>query len=348
MKDGLNRRDMLKLSVASSAAFAAGGIFKIAEAASNNQSHESKPQHAGKQPSISTPSQALFEGFESLNINTGEVEINLKRAGRGKPVLLLHGYPETHAMWHKIAPRMAKKYTVILPDLRGYGDSSTPSGTENHSNYSKRVMALDQIKVMERLGYKTFDVVGHDRGARVAHRLMRDYPDRINRGAVMDIMPTLDMYEKTDMTFARGYYHWFFLIQPFDLPEHMIGGDPAYFVRRCLNSWSRNAGSFPDEVVAEYIRCFSKPGVIHGTCEDYRASATIDLEHDRQERYKKIQSPLLVLWGGKSFISRAYDVLGIWRQYAVNVEGRPIPSGHFLPEESPEETYDALVEFLDK
>jgi len=287
-------------------------------------------------------------GNSPFNGKHSDVRINLRRGGRGKPVLLLHGYPETHIMWHRIAPRLAQQYTVILPDLRGYGDSSTPADTEDHSNYSKRVMASDQIKVMEQLGYRTFDVVGHDRGARVAHRLTRDYPDRVNRCVVMDIIPTLEMYEKTNLAFARGYYHWFFLVQPFDMPEHLIGGDPAYFVRWCLKSWSRNPGAFSDEVISEYLRCFSKPGVIHGTCEDYRASVGIDLDHDRHERYKKIQNPLLVLWGAKGFINRAYDVMGIWTQYASTAEGKPIPSRHFLPEESPDETYQALIEFLNK
>ena len=349
MQDNVKRRDILKISIAAGVAMASNGLARVVGAAPADGNADKKQEQAANRPSqLQDNSQRFFNGFEPLKINTGDVEINLKRGGKGKPVLLLHGYPETHVMWHKLASRLAQKYTVVLTDLRGYGDSSSPTGAQDHSNYSKRVMALDQVMVMEKLGYKTFDIVGHDRGARVAHRLMRDHPNRINRGAIMDIMPTLDTYEKTDMIFARGYYHWFFLIQPPDLPEHLIGVDPEYFVRKCLNSWGRNPDSFSDDAVKEYVRCFSKPEVIHSTCEDYRASATIDLEHDRQDRSKKIECPLLVLWGGKSFISRAYDVLGIWSKYASHVEGSPIPSGHFLPEEAPEETYNVLVKFLDR
>jgi haloacetate dehalogenase len=291
----------------------------------------------------------LFEEFKSTRIDTGGVEINVKYAGKGKPILLLHGYPQTHAMWYKLAPRLvAQNYSVVVTDLRGYGESSRPIGLADHSNDSKRAMASDQVKVMEELGFDTFDLVGHDRGARVAHRLLLDYPDKVRSCTMMDITPTYDMYKTTDMAFARGYYHWFFLIQPFDLPERLIGSHPEFYLRSLLNSWSRNPGSFDEEVVVEYVRCFLQPGAVHSTCEDYRAAATIDMEHDEQDRDKRIDVPMLILWGGKGLVGRLYDVLSVWRERAANVVGGPLPCGHFLPEEAPEETYQALLEFLKK
>lgn len=288
-----------------------------------------------------------FEGFKTARINTGDVEINVKYAGSGKPVLLLHGYPETHMMWNQLAPRLvAQNRTVIATDLRGYGDSSKPIGLADHSNYSKRAMAYDQVKVMEALGFDKFDLVGHDRGARVAHRLILDYPEKVSSCTMMDIVPTYDMYKLTDMDFARGYYHWFFLIQPFGIPERLIGSNPEFYLRSCLTSWSRTHGCFDEQMVLDYVRAFSQPGAIHSTCEDYRASATIDLEHDKEDRDKKIDTPLLILWGEKGLVGKLYDVLALWRDRASNVVGHSLPCGHFLPEEAPEETYQALIEFL--
>lgn len=288
-----------------------------------------------------------LKGFEEIRVDLGDVEINVNYAGRGKPILLLHGYPQTHMMWHKVAHGLVEQnYTVVATDLRGYGDSSKPIGCKDHSNYSKRVMAGDQVKVMSQLGFDKFDLVGHDRGARVAHRLILDYPERVSSCTLMDILPTYDMYKTTNMEFAKGYYHWFFLIQPLGIPEHLIGSDPAFYLRSLLNSWSRNQDCFDEQLVKEYIRAFSFPHAVHATCEDYRAAATIDLVHDQEDRSKKIETPLLVLWGEKGLVGRLYDVLGAWHDRASHVVGRSLPCGHFLPEEAPEETFQALMEFL--
>lgn len=255
--------------------------------------------------------------------------------------MLLHGYPQTHVIWHKIAPLLARDFTVVCADLRGYGDSST-----GHSDYSKRAMARDQVELMNRLGFDRFAVVGHDRGGRVAHRLALDHARNVTRLALLDIAPTVDMFAATDQAFATAYYHWFFLIQPNNLPERMIGADPKFFLHRCLNAWSRVPGAFTTEALAEYERCFAKPEVIHATCEEYRASAGIDLEHDAADRQRKIACPVLALWGGLGFVGRQFDVLKLWRGRADDVRGAPIPCGHFLPEEAPGETYRALAEFL--
>ncbi|MGK7885248.1 MAG: alpha/beta fold hydrolase [Crocosphaera sp.] len=288
----------------------------------------------------------MFANFQNLVIQTSEVKINLLKGGEGYPILLLHGYPQTHVMWHKIASRLAEKFTVIIPDLRGYGDSDKPSGTPNHYNYSKRVMAADQIEVMSQLGYEEFYLVGHDRGGRVAHRLTLDYPHKVKKLALLDIAPTYQMYTTTDQEFATAYYHWFFLIQPFPFPETLINNNPDFFLTHCLQSWSQTESAFTPEVMAEYLRCFRDPQTVHGTCEDYRASATIDLEHDRQDIDKKIECPLLVLWGNKGVIEKKYDVIESWQKRAINVQGKPISCGHFLPEESPEEIYKSIKTFF--
>ena len=288
----------------------------------------------------------LLDGFESKRISTRETEINLKVAGKGPALLLLHGYPQTHVIWHKIAPELARTHTVIIPDLRGYGDSGKPPSDSTHAAYSKRAMAADQVQVMDALGLEKFSVVGHDRGGRVAHRMVRDYPERVNKIAVLDIAPTATMYETTDMKFATAYYHWFFLIQPYDLPEHMIGADPQFYLMKKIKSWGRTDGAITDEAFAEYLRCFSDPGTIHATCEDYRAAATIDLKHDAVDGGHKIDNPLLVLWGQDGFVGKAYDVLETWRAVASNVSGHSVPGGHYVPEEAPKETLKALETFL--
>lgn len=273
--------------------------------------------------------------FRAERISTSGAEINLVHGGKGPPLLLLHGYPQTHAMWHRVAPDLAEDFHVICPDLRGYGDSSRPVSDEAHTAYSKREMARDMAEVMTALGYQQFAVAGHDRGARVTHRLALDYPERIVRVCVMDIAPTLHMFRHTDQNFATGYYHWFFLIQPAGLPERMIGADPDYFLNEKLARWSGPEASFDPGAVAEYLRCFRDPAVIHASCEDYRAAAGIDLEHDELDRDRKVESPLLVLWGGKGFVHRSYDVVAVWQSYADRVEGRLLDCGHFLPEEAP-------------
>ncbi|MCG8360983.1 MAG: alpha/beta hydrolase [Kiloniellales bacterium] len=288
----------------------------------------------------------MFEGFETRHIETSGAEIHLRRGGEGPPLLLLHGYPQTHVMWHKIAPRLAERFTVVAADLRGYGDSSKPDGGARHKAYAFRAMAQDQAEVMATLGYERFRVVGHDRGARVTHRLALDHPERVEKAAVLDIAPTLTMYERTDMDFARAYYHWFFLIQPFDLPERLIGADPAAYLERKIGAWSRRDGVFDPAAVAEYKRCFAKPEAIHASCEDYRAAADIDLEHDRADLHRKLACPLLVLWGAEGVVGRTYDVLAVWRERAEEVSGEALACGHFLAEERPEETLAALQAFL--
>jgi haloacetate dehalogenase len=288
----------------------------------------------------------MLEGFTTARLETAGASIHLRQGGQGPPLLLLHGYPETHLMWHKIATSLARRFTVICPDLRGYGDSSKPPAGSDHGGYSKRAMAADQADVMSRLGFPRFQVVGHDRGARVVHRLCLDHPDRVTRAAVLDIIPTATVFARTDKRLATYYFHWFFLIQPEDLPERLIGGAPDYFLGRMLQAWSRNEGVFAEAALAEYGRCFRDPATIHATCEDYRAGASIDLEHDEADAGKKIACPLLVLWGEKGVVGRLYDPLAIWREKAVEVTGRALPCGHFLPEEAPEETLAALDAFL--
>ncbi len=284
--------------------------------------------------------------FTELKLQTGSGEINLVHGGTGAPLLLLHGYPQTHAMWHEVAPRLADRFHLVCPDLRGYGDSAKPATTPDHYPYSKRAMALDMVEAMGALGHRQFFVAGHDRGARVAHRLALDHPGMVRKACVMDIAPTYHMFMNTDRHFATGYYHWFFLIQPDGLPERMIGADPAYYLKEKLKRWSAPGAKFSDRAVAEYVRCFSRPEAIHASCEDYRAAAGIDLEHDEKDRGRKIECPLLVLWGAKGFVQRSYDVLGVWREYARTVEGRMLDCGHFLPEEQPEAVADALRRFF--
>lgn len=288
----------------------------------------------------------MFEGFVSKKIKTSEIEVNLKIAGNGPPLLLLHGYPQTHVIWHKIAPKLAEKFTVVTPDLRGYGDSDKPPTTSDHAPYSKRAMAQDQVEVMQHFGFEKFSVVGHDRGARVAHRMVRDHPEKIEKIAVLDISPTNEMYETTDKVFATAYYHWFFLIQPNGLPEGMIGKDPEFYLQNKFKSWGRSKDAITKEAYGEYLRCFSTPQAIHASCEDYRAAATIDLEHDAQDKGKKITQPLLALWGNEGFVGNHYDVLKTWRNVAHNVCGHGVKGGHYVPEEAPQETLKALIDFL--
>ncbi|PHQ26999.1 alpha/beta hydrolase [Marinobacter guineae] len=290
----------------------------------------------------------LPEPFKYQSVQTGEATINFAHAGSGSPLLLLHGYPQTHLMWHRVAPALARDFHVICPDLRGYGDSSKPDSDPDHQTYSKRQMASDMVAVMEALGYQRFSVAGHDRGARVTHRLCLDYAERVERACVMDIAPTLHMFEHTDQAFATGYYHWFFLIQQDGLPEHMIGLDPDYYLREKLTRWSAPGAEFDSEAVQEYVRCFSRPDAIHASCEDYRAAASIDLVHDRKDRSegRKVACPLQVLWGNKGFVNRTYEVLTVWRDYASKVEGGALSCGHFLPEEAPEAVIDELRRFF--
>ncbi len=291
---------------------------------------------------------ALFPGFERRRIRASGATINLVAGGAGPAVLLLHGYPETHVMWHKVAPKLARKYTVVCPDLRGYGDSSKPKGLADHSNYSKRAMALDMAEVMTKLGFERFHLAGHDRGARVAHRLARDHGKRVRSLTVMDISPTLKMYRSTDMAFARAYYHWFFLIQPAPLPEKLLAGQvPAYILGR-IGRGRSGLRHFSKAAQREYLRCFRDPRTIHATCEDYRASASIDLNHDKDDFNKKLAMPVLALWGRQGVIEAQFDCLADWREVAKNVTGRALDCGHFLPEEKPADVLLELERFLAK
>jgi haloacetate dehalogenase len=289
---------------------------------------------------------ALFPGFQRRRIRTSGATINLVTAGRGEPVLLLHGYPQTHAIWHRIAPPLARTYTVICADLRGYGDSSKPKGLPDHSNYSKRAMALDMVEVMEALGHRSFHLVGHDRGARVAHRLAIDHGERVRTLTVLDISPTLKMFESTNLAFATAYYHWFLMQQPAPLPEQMLAGQVPFYILGRVGRAKPNLKKFAKEPVAEYVRCFSDPRSIHASCEDYRASGTIDLEQDRADRGRKLQMPVQALWGSQAVIGQQFDCLSDWREVAESVTGHALDCGHFLPEEAPRETLEAVTRFV--
>jgi len=288
----------------------------------------------------------MLHGFEHTRIETSGATIALSHGGSGPPLLLLHGYPQNHYMWHKIAPQLAERFTVVAADLRGYGDSSKPESGPRHEAYSKRAMAQDQVEAMAALGFERFAVAGHDRGGRVAHRMALDHPDRVTRLAVLDIVPTHTVFARADAKLAMAYYHWFFLAQPYDLPERLIGADPTYYLTRKLAHWGRDQAAFTRNARSEYARCFRNPATIHASCEDYRAGATIDLEHDEADLGIKVLAPLLALWGEDGFVGRNYDVLGTWREKAESVTGRAVPGGHFLPEEAPEETLAAMTAFF--
>jgi haloacetate dehalogenase len=288
----------------------------------------------------------LFKNFKKIKIRTAGATINLVTGGSGPAVLLLHGYPETHAMWHKVAPALARDYTVVCADLRGYGDSSKPRGLPDHSNYSKRAMARDMAEVMTRLGHRKFHLVGHDRGGRVAHRLARDHGSRVRSLTVLDISPTLKMYESTDKAFATAYYHWFFLIQKAPLPEMLLAKQVPHYILRRIGRGPGGIGVFDRNALKEYVRAFRDPRTIHATCEDYRAAATIDLVHDRKDLRKKIAMPVLVLWGKHGVIEAMFKPLADWREVASDVRGRALDCGHFLPEERPMEVLRELRRFL--
>jgi haloacetate dehalogenase len=283
----------------------------------------------------------MFEGFELSWIETGEIRVRVRHGGSGPPLLLLHGHPQTHALWCRIAPALARDFTVIAPDLRGYGDSAKPPSAADHEPYSKRAMARDQIALMRHFGFERFLLAGHDRGGRVGYRLALDHPEAVERLAVLDIVPTGEMYRRADMSFGLGYWHWFFLPQPYPLPERMIGADPeAYYFRD-------HREIFDPEALADYLRFVRDPATIHAMCEDYRAGASYDFKLDEAERGKRrIACPLLALWGAKGFMPKWYDVLAVWRDWADDVRGQAIDSGHYLAEEAPEATYAALRNFF--
>jgi haloacetate dehalogenase len=289
----------------------------------------------------------FLSGFALYNFTTSSgMTIRFALAGSGPALLLLHGHPQTHVTWRKVAPQLAEQYTVVTPDLRGYGDSGKPDGGERHINYSKRAMAADLVELMEALELDRFAVVGHDRGGRVAHRLALDYPDHVLRLALFDIAPTATMYARTDKAFATRYFWWFFLIQPFPLPERLIDADPEFFLRTHIDGQNKVPGATEQAAFDEYLRCYLDPKTRHAICEDYRAAAGIDLEQDATDNDTLLAMPVLALWGARGTVGALYDVLETWREKAIDVRGRALNCGHTLQEERPEEVLAELNHFL--
>jgi haloacetate dehalogenase len=286
----------------------------------------------------------VFEGFAQRRLRANGIHINVTSGGRGPPLMLLHGYPQTHVMWHRVAPRLAEHFTVVCPDLRGYGDSSKPPSDSTHAPYAKRTMANDAVALMRELGHERFALAGHDRGARVARRLALDHPQSVTRLVLLDIVPTATIYDTLDQRRATTVWRFFFLTQPPDLPERLIGADPPYYLNRTLDEWAGRAEALTAEARAEYERCFDA-ATVHASCEDYRAGATIDRVHDREDAERSITSPVLVLWSS-SGIGATYDVLRIWQDEAEDVGGRALDSGHFLAEERPDEVGQELLTFF--
>lgn len=314
----INRRDALKQAA-------------VLAAATLGRSTEAEAQV----PAAGGAAADFFPGFTSERVKTSGAEINLVRAGSGPPLLLLHGAPQTHISWRLVAPELAKTYTVIVPDLRGYGDSSKPADTADHANYSKRAMALDQVEVMKHFGFEKFPVVGHDRGGRVGHRLALDHADKVTKLAVLDIIPTYYLYTHVTLEFIQAYFHWFNYVRAAPGPEDQLKAQ--YEAQRAKAT---------TDVQREYMRVYSDPANIHGMCEDYRASASIDLKHDEESWGRKVQCPLLTLWGLKGPMGRLYDVLAIWKERGVNVTGRGLAAGHNLQEDAPAEVLSELRAFL--
>ncbi|GAO00387.1 esterase/lipase [Komagataeibacter xylinus NBRC 13693] len=288
----------------------------------------------------------LLPGFTWRDIEVNGVRIRTATGGNGPPLLMLHGHPQMHLTWHKVAPALAKRFTIVAPDLRGYGDSAKPEGGTDHANYSKRAMAADLVGVMHQLGFERFMVVGHDRGGRVAHRMALDAPQAVEKLVLLDIAPTATMYARTNMEFARRYFWWFFLIQPAPLPERLISGDPDFFLESHIAGQIKIPGSVDPRVMAEYRRCYADPAMRHAACEDYRAAAGIDLVHDAADADKRIEAPLLNLWGARGTVGALYDVVETWREKAVDVRGYAIDCGHSPQEEAPVELLHRLDAFL--
>lgn len=289
----------------------------------------------------------LFPGIAAERRIVNGIGIVFRRVGKGPPLLLVHGFPQTHAIWHRVAPRLAQHFSLVMPDLRGYGDSDKPPTTDDHAPFSKRTMAQDLVELMQALGHDRWSICGHDRGGRVAHRLALDHSDRVARLMVLDISPTRTMYERTTMEFARQYYHWFFLIQPAPLPERLIGADPGFYIRSKLGAWGPGGlALFDPRALAEYERCFT-PAAIHTMCEDYRAAASIDLEHDRADGERRLQCPLHVLWGERGVVHRLFTPVADWQAKAGReVTGRTTPGGHYIPEESPDLLVDEMLAYF--
>ncbi len=290
----------------------------------------------------------MLEQFSSFTIERSGVRLYGRVGGQGTPLLLLHGHPQSHVMWHRVAPKLAENFTVVMMDLRGYGDSGRPLSDASHAVYSKREVALDAIAVMKHHGFERFSVLSHDRGARVAHRLAADHPDAVQRLMLLDIAPTLAMYQNTSQAFATAYWHWFFLIQPPPLPEALITSDPARYVRSVMGKRHAGITAFAPDALAEYERCAQIAGTAHSICEDYRASSSIDLDHDRADIAAglKLPQPLRVLWGEHGTVAQCFDVMALWRERASNVTGRALPCGHYIAEEAPAELLAEAVQFF--
>lgn len=289
--------------------------------------------------------QDFFPGFERKRVAVSGAEIAAVVGGSGPPLLLLHGFPQSLVMWHRVAPALAERFTVIAADLRGYGESSVPTSSPDHAPYAFRAMAADQVALMSSLGFEKFLVCGHDRGARTTHRMALDHPQRVIAAAMLDILPTLYHYENVSRTFATGYYHWFFFIQPFDLPERLIGTNTDYFLEKTFGRIGRKDVIDPRAMDC-YASAFRDPSRLHAMMEDYRAGASIDLEHDRADQDRKLSCPVLVLWGEKGVVGRNFDVLSVWRDFAEDLQGGALPCAHYLPEEAPEATAEKLLSFF--
>jgi haloacetate dehalogenase len=290
----------------------------------------------------------VLQNFSPFNVERSGVRLHGQAGGRGSPLLLLHGHPQSHVMWHLVAPKLAERFTVVMMDLRGYGDSGRPQSDASLAVYSKREMALDAVAVMKHHGFKRFQVLAHDRGARVAHRLAADHPQAVERLMLLDIAPTLAMYENTSQAFATAYWHWFFLIQPPPLPEALIESDPVRYVRSVMGKRHAGLAAFAPEALAEYERCSQIAGTAHSICEDYRASSTIDLAHDRLDvaGHQKLQQPLRVLWGEHGAVGQCFDVMALWRERAHHVTGRALGCGHYIAEEAPAQLLDEAFQFF--
>ncbi len=290
----------------------------------------------------------MFEQFASLDMQGPAGRLRTRKGGSGAPLLLLHGHPQTHAMWHLVAPALAQHFTVVMMDLRGYGDSERIASDIEHAAYSKRQMALDAMAVMQRHGFSRFQVLAHDRGARVAHRLAADHPAAVERLLLLDIAPTLGMYSRTTEAFATAYWHWFFLIQPSPLPEALIESDPVRYVRSVMGKRHAGLAAFAPDALAEYERCAGLPGTAMAICEDYRASATLDAVHDRADVAAgiKLTQEVRVLWGEHGVVGKCFDVLALWNERAVNVSGSSVPCGHYIAEEAPQALIAEALNFF--
>jgi haloacetate dehalogenase len=300
-------------------------------------------------PAANTPARPILPGFGYQRVDVGGVIINCAVAGAGPPLLLLHGYPENHLMWRHVAPGLAEDHTVVAADLRGYGDSDKPAPDTAGLMYSKRSMARDQVGLMRQLGFEQFQLAAHDRGARVAHRLVLDHPGAVTKLAILDIVPTRHVFRNLTQALAMAYYHWFFLLAGNGIPEHMIAADPGYWLRSLVGPLLGAGASIEPAVMQDYIRCFRDPRTIAGSCADYRSAASTDLAHDEETFAggQRIECPVLVLWGEHSVVGRGDEPLSVWRQYAANVRGHALPTGHFLAEEAPDMVSAALRNWLD-